>query len=98
MKQKLRVDDQNIINLAKKNNISYLALFGSYARGEAKKNSDIDLLVKFNQPIDFFELEEVEEKFANLFHRPVDMVTVAGLNKYLRPYVENDLKVIYESA
>ena len=88
---------KTIINLAKKNHISYLALFGSHARGEQKKDSDIDLLVKFNQPIDFFELYDVEEKLKNVFHKKVDLVTVEGLSKYIKPYIQPDLKVLYES-
>ena len=86
---------KTIINLAKKNHISYLALFGSHARGEQKKDSDIDLLVKFNQPIDFFELYDVEEKLKNVFHKKVDLVTVEGLSKYIKPYIMNDLQVLY---
>ena len=36
------------------------ALFGSFARGEARRNSDIDLLVEFNQPVGLFEFARLK--------------------------------------
>ena len=99
MNQNLLVrNNKAIINVAKKNQISYLALFGSHARGEQKKDSDVDLLVKFNQPVDFFELYDVEKELENALHKKVDLVTVEGMSKYILPYIQPDLKILYESA
>ena len=59
--------------------VSRLRVFGSAARGEDRSNSDIDLLVDFGRPKDFFDLIELEERLAELFGRPVDLLTEAGL-------------------
>ena len=72
-------------------------LFGSYARGEADRKSDIDILVEldYNQRIGlaFFgwhiELEE-------LLKKKVDLLTSDGLSPYVKPYIETDKVLIYE--
>lgn len=88
---------KSLNEIVKDNQISYLALFGSHARGEQKGDSDLDLLINFKKPVDFFELYDVEQKLAKLFNKKIDLVTTKGLSKYIRPYILNDLQVIYES-
>lgn len=38
-----------IVPILKKNDVVKAGIFGSYARGEQKKSSDIDLLIRYNQ-------------------------------------------------
>ena len=85
-----------IAQVAKANHIRYLALFGSYARGEQTKTSDIDFLVEFNKPIGFFELLDAEEQLSQLLGKKVDLVTTGGLSKYIKPYIQDDLTLLYE--
>jgi len=88
---------QNQINIiSRDNNINYLALFGSTARGENKSNSDVDLLVKFNKRLSLLDLIQVERYFSNVFNRPVDLIPEDSLNKYVKPYVTNDLITLYD--
>ena len=54
--------------------VDQIGIFGSFARGEAGPDSDVDLLVSFSRPIgwDFFDLKDfLEEKLS----RKVDLVT-----------------------
>ena len=87
----IRVDD-----ICEKYGISYLGLFGSMARGEAKEDSDVDLLVRFddNTKIGLFELDQVQRDLEMRFGRRVDLVT--KMNKYIQPEAMKDLKTIYE--
>jgi uncharacterized protein len=64
--------------LAKEFGVSKIGLFGSYAKGKANANSDIDLVIEFEQPIGFrfFELVEYLE---NLLGQKVDVLTPAGI-------------------
>lgn len=88
-------DKQKIIEICQRNNISYCAVFGSFARGEATDESDVDLLVKFSKPIGwaFFGIAEDLE---TALGRKVDLATEGCLSKYIRDNVMNDLQIIYE--
>ncbi|MEM9848541.1 MAG: nucleotidyltransferase domain-containing protein [Bacteroidota bacterium] len=64
--------------------LSKIGLFGSFARNEATKNSDIDLIIEF-QP-DTENLSEKKSKIkalvAERFNRKVDLCR----EKYIKPY------------
>jgi len=77
--------------------IKRAAVFGSVSRGEDKPESDVDLLVDLgNQTMGMFEYMKFIEKLEQGLNRKVDLVTEKGLNKFLRPYILADLKIIYE--
>ena len=86
---------EKILDICKSHGINYLALFGSRARGDAKPESDVDLLVKFNKVVSLFDLIRAENAFEDRLHLPVDLVMEDSLKPIIRPYVEKDLKVIY---
>ena len=56
-----------------------LALFGSVVRDEARTESDLDVLVEFDRPIDLFAFLALEEELACLAGRRVDLVSRAAL-------------------
>ncbi len=91
----LLVHRQELIQAAKKNDISYLALFGSYARGQQKQDSDIDFLISFDKKKGLFDLISVEQQFSDLLGVQVDLVTKDGLSKYIKPYIQDDIQLIY---
>jgi hypothetical protein len=76
--------------LEKKYPISELALFGSYARGDNRADSDIDILVDFNGRIgiDFIKLAHEME---DIFKSKVDLVSRKGIKSRYLPYVEKNL-------
>ncbi len=88
---------EKIIEICKRNDISYCALFGSFARGEADENSDIDLLVRFSKPIGW-KFYGIAEDLQEFLGKKVDLATENMLNKYIRASVLKDLKVIYEET
>ncbi|HAZ29523.1 TPA: hypothetical protein DCY43_02095 [candidate division WWE3 bacterium] len=77
------------------NDISYLALFGSYARGEQADNSDVDLLVEYSKPKSMFDHVRIQRQFEKALNKKVDLVTKRALHPYIRDYVYKDLKVMY---
>ncbi len=74
-----------------------LGVFGSVARGEDTAESDIDLLIKLNQPIGLPEFIALEDKFVEVLGREVDLATEQSLHPKIRRNVLNDLKILYES-
>ena len=61
--------------------VETVGFFGSYARGEQKVKSDIDILVEFPQPnaIDLFDFIELEEFLSKKLGIKVDLVTKSAL-------------------
>jgi len=95
--------NSEIINILKNNEqlytnygVTYLGLFGSQARGDNKPDSDVDLLVDFNQTKSLFELSDVLTFFEDTLNRKVDLVRKNSLKKSLVPYVYKDLITVYE--
>ncbi|MFA5830175.1 MAG: nucleotidyltransferase family protein [Candidatus Gracilibacteria bacterium] len=89
---------KQILPIIQQYNINYAALFGSYARGEETKKSDLDLLVSFSKPVTYFDIIGIEDKIAKKIKiKKVDLVTNKALHPSIKKYVEKDLKVIYDS-
>jgi len=70
--------------------VSSLALFGSVVRGEARPDSDIDILVKFEGQATFDHYMGLKFFLEELLGRRVDLVTPKALKPRLRPYVERE--------
>ncbi len=86
-----------IVAICKRNDISYCALFGSFARGDARDGSDVDLLVRFSKPIGW-RFYGIAEDLQDSLGRKVDLATEGMLNKYIRSSVMGDLQVIYDET
>ncbi len=82
---------EELPNLRKAYKVHTLAIFGSYAKGEQKEDSDIDILVEFSETVDFFEFMRLEFHLTDLLGIKVDLVTPDAL----RPIMRDD---ILESA
>jgi uncharacterized protein len=66
---------------------SDLRVFGSVARGEAGRRSDIDLLIRFRRPIGLLGRIEFRERAERLLRRSVDLATESNLHWMVRPRV-----------
>jgi predicted nucleotidyltransferase len=73
-----------------------VGVFGSYSRGELKEDSDIDILYSFQKKISLFDLVGLKLDLEDALKRKVDLVSEKGINKYIKPYILNDLKIIYQ--
>ena len=72
--------------------VKRIGIFGSFARGEQTRKSDVDVLVDFAQGYatlhNFIGLADYLEA---LFKRKVDLITVEGVDKYIRHRVEEEV-------
>jgi predicted nucleotidyltransferase len=77
--------------LLKRYKVRKIGLFGSFSRNASTNESDIDLLVDFEEKsldnfIDLvFELEKI-------FGRKVDLLTEKGISPYILPYVQSEVR------
>ena len=64
--------------------VSSLAVFGSVARGEARADSDVDVLVEFEKPVGYFALAGLQIDLSAWLGREVDLVQPGALKPQLR--------------
>lgn len=83
--------------ILKKYHIKKCAIFGSVARGEETKKSDIDFLIDPPSTMTLFDLSGLHDDLAKATHRSVDVVTRRSLHTLLRPHVLRDAITIYEA-
>ena len=79
--------------------VAELAVFGSVARGEAGLGSDIDLLYVLAPGARLgFALNRLEDELAELFGRPVDLVSRKALHPLLREAITNEARTVYSAS
>lgn len=72
-------------------------LFGSFARNEENKQSDIDILLEFDETVPIgMEYVQMYLDLKKITGREVDLVTEKMLSAYVRSAVENEKVLIYE--
>jgi predicted nucleotidyltransferase len=91
--QKLRQIAKLAIPILKRNGVVKAGIFGSYARGEAKKRSDIDMLIKFKGSL--LDLVRIERVLKTKLGKKVDLLTYKSISPYLKEQILNEeVKII----
>jgi predicted nucleotidyltransferase len=69
-----------------------VGIFGSFARGDNKKDSDIDILVEFKESPSLLTLIKLENDLSEILGIKVDLVTTGALkNKRIKKSIKKDL-------
>lgn len=76
--------------IKKRFGVNRIGLFGSFARGEQKDTSDVDILVEFEKPT-FDNFMDLAFFLEDLFDRRVELVTPDSLSPYIAPYVKKEV-------
>lgn len=75
-----------------KHNIKDVYLFGSYARGEANKDSDVDIYCDSGVLISLCDEVSFKEELEHALNKKVDVVTIgSSMNPYFKEQLEKDL-------
>ena len=80
--------------LADKYSVKRIGIFGSYIHGEARRGSDIDMLVEFSEPIDLFEFMRLQYYLEDLVGRKVDLVSRKALKPYIGRYILEEVQYL----
>lgn len=90
------MDRARLDEVCRRYGIKELAVFGSVARGEATADSDVDLLYALAPGARLgFALNRLEDELAEIFGRPVDLVSRRALHPLLRDTVEAEARTLY---
>ncbi len=97
LEQKMSRD--KLIEFCERNYIKKLSLFGSALSGSLHPDSDIDLLVEFEEgrTPGLFSIVRMEMELADALGRKVDLRTPEDLSKYFREEVIRNAKLEYQS-
>ena len=72
--------------------VKRIGIFGSFARGEQKRTSDVDVLVEFaHGKATFDNFMQLAFYLEDLLSRKVDLLTVNSIDKYIRSRVESEV-------
>jgi predicted nucleotidyltransferase len=73
-------------------------VFGSYARGEETRQSDIDIMVRFdrNANVSLIDYARMMNNLSDFLHKKVDLVQEGTLHHFARETAEQDKILVYE--
>ncbi|PIY69099.1 hypothetical protein COY90_02425 [Candidatus Roizmanbacteria bacterium CG_4_10_14_0_8_um_filter_39_9] len=92
----MNIDFSGTVSVFQKYHIKKASLFGSYARGEATVDSDVDVLIDPPERMTLFDLAGMKLDLEKILCKSVDVVTYNGLSPLLKKYILADQKVLYE--
>jgi predicted nucleotidyltransferase len=86
---------KKIVSILIRYRVKKIAIFGSYARGEAKPESDIDILVEFSERKSLLDLVGIEQELTEALGVKADLLTEKSISPYLIDRIKKEMKVIY---
>lgn len=92
------VAPEHITGFCRRWKVTELAVFGSVLRADFRNESDVDVLVSFNEEADWslFDLATMQQELAEMFGRSVDLVEETALrNPYRRHAIRKTKHVLY---
>lgn len=78
--------------------VKSLSLFGSYARGEATEDSDVDLLLDRGSGVRGWEIGGLYTDLCEALGKELDLVTVSGADADFLGHIRQDEVVLYEQS
>lgn len=92
--------EQKLAEVCRKNDVVFMAIFGSFARGEQNKKSDVDVAIEFDikKEKTLLDLVHVEGELKRIFKRKVDLGIFSSLNPHIIEYVKKEMCIIYEKG
>lgn len=84
--------------IAKEHGVSSVALFGSYARGEAREDSDVDLIIEKGRMRSLFQISALRLELEDALELPVDMVTSESSDREFLNCIAKDEVLLYREA
>ena len=91
IKQSLSIQKTTLL---KKYKVNRLGIFGSYVRGDQQQDSDLDLLIDYEEPPGLVTLIELEYYLSEVIGVKVDLVTTKGIKPQLKDYILKEVVYI----
>jgi uncharacterized protein len=90
--------DKKLEEICIRNDVVFLAVFGSFVRGQEKKDSDVDIAIEFDssKPKSLLDLIGLEDELSAAFKRKVDLGVFRSLSPYIIEDIKQEMRVIYD--
>jgi len=90
--------EEKLAEVCQKNDIVFMAIFGSFVKGEQNIESDIDIAIEFdkNSRKTLLDLVRIEEELTEIFGRKVDLGIFSSINPHIFDDVKREMRVLYE--
>lgn len=88
--------ENKVISILAEYGAQTIGIFGSYARGVQRPDSDLDLLVNFKERKSLLTLVRIERELSESIGIKVDLLTEGAVSPYLIDRIKSELKVIYQ--
>ncbi len=90
--------EQKLADVCRRNDVVFLAVFGSYVRGQEKKGSDVDIAIEFDKSKHktLLDLVGLEDELSAVFKRKVDLGVFSSLSPYVVDDVKREMRVVYD--
>ncbi|OGD83523.1 hypothetical protein A3A54_00010 [Candidatus Curtissbacteria bacterium RIFCSPLOWO2_01_FULL_39_62] len=79
-----------ILPVLKEAGVTKSSLFGSYVRGDYRKDSDVDILVELPKGNSLLDLVRLEKKLENALGKKVDLLTYNSVHPLLKDHISRD--------
>jgi predicted nucleotidyltransferase len=86
--------DDKILSFMNLHGAEKIGVFGSYARNEAREDSDLDLIVWFKEQKSLLGIIRIERELSELLGVKIDLLTEQAISPYLIDRIRKELKVI----
>ena len=98
VKDVLTIEDikSKVVPLCDRYPVERLGLFGSYARGEADEESDIDLVVEMNKSVSMLQFLKLEADLELTLGKEIDLTESNSLINEARENMGKEIVVLYE--
>jgi len=90
--------EEKLAKICEENDVTFVAIFGSFVRGEQRKKSDIDIAIEFDRSKGktLLDLVHLEYELTKVFKRKVDLGIFSSISPYIIEDVKKEMQVIYE--
>lgn len=90
--------EEKLAEICQKNDIVFMAVFGSFVKGKQSKKSDVDIAIEFdkNTPKTLLDLMRIEIELSKTFRRKVDLGIFSSINPKILGDVKKEMRILYE--
>ena len=97
MTKKLELEEikRKLIPILRKNKVTKAGIFGSYARGEQSRKSDVDILIEINDSVGLIEFIKLKMAIQELLRKKVDLVEYSTIRPEIREnIIRNEISIL----